>query len=326
MYVDLSSFITTNDLNIDFYQDVLGSYTSSYNVGLVNRTKNLSLAARLVNGTVIMPGKRFSYNGTVGQRTYARGFVDATVYTGEGTEEGIGGGICQVSSTIYCAQLRADLKTVSRTNHSYTIVYVPLGQDATVVYGALDYVFENSTNYPIKITASASGGYLTVKILGTKVDKSSKVDVVSVTASTVAKSEVRKDDPSIPKGQTVVKQKGQNGAVVNTYKVYYKDGAEVKREYIGKSTYRPMNRIVLVGTGEVPSAGTEKPSEPATPSEKPTEPQKPDVPETPATPDTPAEPPQTPDEPQGGNNTEPSEPTESDNGGETQPSLSENGL
>ena len=241
--------IKTSDLDIEFYQDVLGEYTSAYNVGLVNRTKNVSLAARLVNGTVVMPGDRFSYNGVVGKRTYERGFVDATVYTGEGTEEGIGGGICQVSSTIYCAQLRADLKTVSRSNHSYTVVYVPLGQDATVVYGAIDYVFENSTNFPIKIVANANGGYLNVKILGTKIDKSQTVDVVSVTQSTVAKGEVQTETPDLLVGQTEVKQEGQNGAVINTYKVYYKNGIEQKREFVSKSTYRPMNKIILIGTG-----------------------------------------------------------------------------
>ena len=243
--------IKTIDLDIEFYQDVLGEYTSAYNVGLVNRTKNVSLAARFVNGTVIMPGERFSYNGVVGKRTYERGFVDATVYTGEGTEEGIGGGICQVSSTIYCAQLRADLKTISRTNHSYTVVYVPLGQDATVVYGAIDYVFENNTNFPIKIMANANGGYLNVKILGTKVDKTNTVDVVSVTQSTVAKGEVQTETPDLPLGQTEVKQEGQSGAVVNTYKVYYKNGVEQKREFVSKSTYKPMNKIILIGTGEV---------------------------------------------------------------------------
>ncbi len=242
--------ITNEDLNIEFYQDVLGTYTSSYDVGLVNRTKNLSLAARLVDGTIIMPGKRFSYNHTVGPRTYERGFLDATVYVAEGTEEGVGGGICQVSSTIYCAQLRADLKTISRTNHSYTVVYVPLGQDATVVYGALDYVFENDTNYPIKILASANGGKLTVKIMGTKVDRSKSVDIISVTNSTVAKGETTREDPTINKGETVVKQNGQNGAVVSTYKVYYKDGVEEKREFISKSIYKPMNKIILVGTKE----------------------------------------------------------------------------
>lgn len=242
--------ITAEDLDIEFYQDVLGSYTSAYDVGLVNRSKNLSLAARLVNGTIVMPGKRFSYNHTVGPRTYERGFLDATVYVAEGTEEGIGGGICQVSSTIYCAQLRADLKTVSRTNHSYTVVYVPLGQDATVVYGALDYVFENDTNYPIKILASANGGYLTVKIMGTKVDREKSVDIISVTNSTVAKGETTREDPTINKGETVVKQNGQNGAVVSTYKVYYKDGVEEKREFISKSVYKPMNKIILIGTKE----------------------------------------------------------------------------
>ncbi|MEE1042674.1 MAG: VanW family protein [Clostridia bacterium] len=242
--------IRTSDLDIEFYQDVLGTYTSPYDMGLVNRTKNLSLAAKFVNGTIIMPGKRFSYNSVVGKRTYERGFVDATVYTGEGTEEGIGGGICQVSSTIYCAQLRANLKTIARTNHSYTVVYVPLGQDATVVYGALDYIFENDTNYPIRIDAYASGGYLTVKIMGTKVDKSLTYDVVSITNSTIPKQEVQKETPDLPVGKTEVKQNGQNGAVVSTYKIYYKDGVEQKREYIGNSKYIAMNKIVLVGTGE----------------------------------------------------------------------------
>ena len=242
--------LTTEDLDIEFYQDVLGTYTSEYNVNLINRTKNVSLAAEYVNGTIVMPGQIFSYNTIVGKRTAERGFRQATVYTGEGTEEGLGGGICQVSSTIYCAQLRANLKTVSRTNHSYTVTYVPLGQDATVSYGVLDYVFENDTNYPIKIETVVGGGKLTVNILGTKTDKSLTYDVVSITNSTIAKSEIQKEDPTLPAGETKVKQNGQNGAVVSTYKVYYDDGIELKREYIGKSTYVPMNRIVLVGTGE----------------------------------------------------------------------------
>ncbi len=242
--------ITYEDLDIPFYQDVLGSYTSYYNTGLVGRSQNVALAARFVNGIEIMPGKRFSYNSVVGERTYARGFKDATVFTGDGTEEGVGGGICQVSSTIYCAQLRADIKTIARKNHSYTITYVPLGQDATVVYGSIDYVFENNTDYPIKISAYAGGGALTVKILGTKPDKSESVDIVTVTESTTPKKEVTKETTDLPSGKTEVKQKGQNGAVVSTYKVYYKNGAEQKREFIAKSVYIPMNKITLVGVGE----------------------------------------------------------------------------
>ena len=242
--------LTTEKLDIEFYQDVLGTYTSTYDAGLRNRTANVTLAANLVNGTIIMPGQTFSYNTVVGPRTADRGFKPATVYTGEGTEEGLGGGICQVSSTIYCAQLRANLKTVSRTNHSYTVVYVPLGQDATVSYGTLDYVFENDTNYPIKIETKIGGGKLTVNILGTKEDKSLTYDVVSVTNSTIGRKEITEEDPTLPAGETVVKQKGQNGAVASTYKIYYKDGVEVNREFIGKSTYVAMNRIVIVGTGD----------------------------------------------------------------------------
>lgn len=267
--------VRTEDLNIKFYQDVLGTYTSKYNGNLINRTKNVSLAAEYVNGTVIMPGQTFSYNKVVGKRTAERGFKQATVYTGEGTEEGLGGGICQVSSTIYCAQLRANLKTVSRTNHSYTVAYVPLGQDATVSYGVLDYVFENDTNYPIKIETVMGGGKLTVNILGTKVDKSLTYDIVSVTNSTIAKKEIQKEDPSIPAGETKVKQSGQSGAVVSTYKVYYKDGVEIKREYIGKSTYVPMNRIVLVGTGEPVDNPDDTPNDVENP-EEPNNPENPD--------------------------------------------------
>lgn len=242
--------LTTEKLDIEFYQDVLGTFTSNYDVNLRNRTANVTLAADFVNGTIVMPGHTFSYNSVVGPRTAARGFKPATVYTGEGTEEGLGGGICQVSSTLYCAQLRANLKTVSRTNHSYTVAYVPLGQDATVSYGVLDYVFENDTNYPIKIETTIGGGKLTVNIMGTIEDKSLTYDVVSVTNSTIAKKEITEEDPTLPLGETVVKQNGQNGAVVSTYKVYYKDGVETKREFIGKSTYVAMNRIVRVGTGE----------------------------------------------------------------------------
>lgn len=313
--------ITTADLDIEFYQDVLGEYTSKYNGNLVNRTKNVSLAAGFVNGTIIMPGQTFSYNRVVGKRTAERGFREATVYTGEGTEEGLGGGICQVSSTIYCAQLRANLKTVSRTNHSYTVVYVPLGQDATVSYGALDYVFENDTNYPIKIETVMGGGRLTVRILGTKVDKSLTYDIVSVTNSTIAKKEITKEDPSIPTGETKVKQSGQSGAVVSTYRVHYKDGVEIKREYIGKSTYVPMNRIVLVGTGEPLT------DEPVTDDENTENPENPDivtgeengsesVPENPGEVVEPSIPEDGEDIPADGNDvtTEPEEPSTSDTG------------
>lgn len=277
--------VLIKDLDIAFYQDVLGEHISYYDLNLVNRSKNVALAASLIDGYEIMPGKTFSYNGAVGERTYERGFRTAIVYTGEGTEEGLGGGICQVSSTLYSAQLKADLETVERTNHSYTVVYVPLGQDATVVYGVLDYRFKNNTNYPVKISATASGGVLTIRLLGTKVDKSVSIELEHERVSTLQYHERTVEDDSLPAGEQQIKQKGQSGAIINTYKIYKKDGVVTDRVFVHKSTYRPMDRIVLVGKKQADGGSSNAPA-----AENPQAPETPEAPVTPQTPPSGTEP------------------------------------
>lgn len=149
---------------------VLGSYTSTFNPGATNRVHNIILATEKVNGTIIKPNEVFSYNHIVGERTAAAGYAEAPVIINGKLEPGIGGGICQLSSTLFGATLRSGLPVVERTNHYSPIGYMPLGQDATVSYGSLDYKFKNDYSHPIYVDAHVNGNELTVHILGNDKD------------------------------------------------------------------------------------------------------------------------------------------------------------
>ena len=143
-------------------EEVLGRYKTSFNPGEKNRTINLKLAAAAINGQVIQPGKTFSFNKTVGPRTRERGYLEATIFVGGKKEQGLGGGICQVSSTLYNAVLNSKLKVVERHTHSLPVTYVPTGKDATVSYGYLDFRFQNNKPYPVKIQAAVGKNTLDI--------------------------------------------------------------------------------------------------------------------------------------------------------------------
>ena len=182
----------------------------------------------------------------VGPRTAATGFKMAHVYVGNEVVDGIGGGICQVSSTLYNAVVMSDLKIVSRTNHSMPVGYVPLGRDATVSYGSIDFVFENDKSYPISIKAAVNGLTLTISIVGTA-DMDYTVDFVSSTVSTLPFSTVNVEDETLKEGETKTISNGSNGYVANSYRVYKKDGKEYSRKFEAKSTYYPVPAKVAVG-------------------------------------------------------------------------------
>ncbi len=145
---------------------LLAGYTTYFNTGNTNRSTNLRLAAKAINGTVISPGKSFSFNGVVGPRTTQKGYKEAIIFSGGKEIDGIGGGICQVSSTLYNAVLKTSLKVTERHTHSLPVAYVPKGKDATVAYGALDFKFQNNRAYPVTVKAYTNGGSLTVEIWG----------------------------------------------------------------------------------------------------------------------------------------------------------------
>ena len=281
--------ITTESLNESLFPDLLGSFSSRYNAGDVARSYNVSLAAQKINDIVLEPGDRFSYNDIVGPRTTARGFRVANVYVGNRVEPGVGGGICQVSSTLYNAVVYADLKIVSRTNHSLPVSYVPLGRDATVSYGSIDFIFENNTKYPVKIVAYATGGTNYVAVYGTKENKAKTIEIVTECVGTSAPKLVQKENPDLPEGTIEVEQKGANGSTYNAYKITKENGTVVKREFLAKSNYVASDRIEVIGTGpaepvdgeltdepgETPDSG--ETSSPESPTDAPTDPTHPPI-------------------------------------------------
>ncbi len=240
------------------FSQTLGSYKSNYNQGDVSRSSNVALAAKLVNGTVIMPGEEFSYNTIVGKRTAEAGFKVAHVYMNNEVVDGIGGGICQVSSTLYCAVLYANLEVVERVNHQLPVSYVPLGQDATPDYGNIDFRFRNNTGYPLRVLAHASGGVMYASIEGYK-DVKEDVEIVPVRVASIPPTVKEEEDPTLPFGEREEVDKGSVGSVVETYKIVTAKG-ESKKTLISKSTYAAEKAIVKVGTGPTPSPSAE-PSE-----------------------------------------------------------------
>ena len=252
--------VTAEGLEEELFGTRLSTYTTHFNTGDVGRSKNVALAAEKINGTVLSPGMLFSYNEIVGERTTEQGFQIAKVYSGGKAVDGIGGGICQVSTTLYNAVLYANLEVVSRRNHQLPVSYVPLGQDATVVYGQTDFQFKNSQKTPIKITASTYQGSLTVSIYGAKPGKKVEVTVTNHSVGTIPYKTETKTDASLPYGQTKTEQSGKVGYRVETYIKVTEDGVIVRDEQISVSTYNPRNEIVVVSGASAPTAPTAAPA------------------------------------------------------------------
>ncbi len=168
---------TSDHLREILYKDKLGSYSTGYGGSSAARANNVRLATSRVDGIELMPGEEFSYDDTILPRTAANGYMAAAVYVGNKVESGMGGGICQPSSTLYAAALYANLEIVERHNHSLTVSYLPPGLDATIAEGYLDLRLKNNTDYPVKISASASGGIVSFSIYGYN-ENNTSVDIL----------------------------------------------------------------------------------------------------------------------------------------------------
>lgn len=208
--------ITVKDFGKEAFPDRLATFSTDYATSNKDRTTNLRLAAGKIDGTVIMPGEVFSYNKVVGKRTIAAGYKEAAIYENGQVTSGLGGGICQISTTLYNAVIAADLGITSRRNHMFVPSYVSAGKDATVVWGSTDFKFKNTRNYPIKIEASVGGGTATVSIYGLKTDN--EYDSIKIESTTIKSS--------------------NTSLVVDAYRVYRKDGVVVKKEKISRDTYK----------------------------------------------------------------------------------------
>ncbi|MDK2801205.1 MAG: hypothetical protein PWQ70_2824 [Clostridiales bacterium] len=243
--------ITREALEKKLFKDQLSQYSTFYDINYYERSNNVELAANQINNVVLAPGDTFSYNEVVGERTPETGYKNAKIYVAGQIVDGIGGGICQVSSTLYNAVLFSDLEVVSRTNHSMTVKYVPFGQDAAVAYGIIDFKFKNSTQWPIRLIAKAQGGRLTFEIWGTSETVGKSVEIENVIIETIPFTVRYENDPNLEEGKTTIKQRGSNGYVVDTYKIIKQDGKEISKNLITRSRYRPIEQIEIKGTKKV---------------------------------------------------------------------------
>lgn len=249
----------------------ISSFTTWYNPNQVNRSHNLVLATGTVNGVILKPGEIFSFNQTVGQLSYEKGYRDALIIIGGRFEPGLGGGLCQVSSTLYNACLLAGLEIVERYNHNLAVAYVPLGQDATVVHGVKDFRFKNNLDEPIYIWSKAGSGKVTMKIYGNLKYKQ-KIQVSHVVDQVIDFKEIRETKNDLKPGTTKVEQSGSPGYVVRSFRTFYnQDGSVARQEQLARDNYRPLNRLVYVGAG-----ASDKPATPV--QEVPGESEVPDIP------------------------------------------------
>lgn len=249
--------IDTATLKANLFKDVLGEYTTSVS-GTADRRSNVQLAAQKCSGTILLPGEVFAYNQVVGQRTEAAGFKKAGAYSNGETVQELGGGVCQDSSTLYCAALYANLEIVERHNHSYVSSYVPIGMDATVSWGGPDFQFRNNTDYPIKVVASYANSKVTFQIVGTKTDDYS-VKITTETISTTAPTVQEVPDDTLEAGTTQVADKGHTGYKVQSYRhVYDANGNVVYEGKESLSSYKMTPKVIHVGTkvAEIPAPDT----------------------------------------------------------------------
>lgn len=237
------------------YPDLLATYSTTFNENNKARVNNVIkcceyiMAATGGNGYEMEPGDQFSFNGAVGERTAARGFSKATVYSTDGTDEDYGGGICQVSSTLYYTCIKANLQIDYRVNHKYTVSYMLdengreiWGADATVNWGYIDYKFSNNKEYPIKVELYVEGNTLTCNIWGTWDGWTADLGIVErnpVNCVTIYRP---------ANGQNKGNQKGQLGRTVYAYRIVYYNGEEVRLEdgtriLESVSVYEPLAQV-----------------------------------------------------------------------------------
>ena len=243
---------TSEALGGKLFTDVL-SYYDSPHVYNPTRTHNLELACKAINGTIVKPGETFSFNKVVGERTAEKGYGAAGVYVGGETVQELGGGVCQVASTIFYCTLKADLEVVERAEHQFTPSYIPWGMDATIYWGSLDYKWRNNTPYPIRIDASVSDGYVHIRFVGTDTkDYTVELDYV-VTDYFSAKEVTRDISPDMPnyakymyyKDGDVI-QTAYDGANVTTYRYKYskETGELISTEVVCYSKYDKRDREI----------------------------------------------------------------------------------
>ena len=268
-FVKIPASVTAEDLAGTLYQDVLGEAKTPYwGADNDSRNTNIGLALASIDGLVLLPGESFSYNDALGERTAAKGYRPAPSYEGGQTVDTLGGGICQVSSTLYYSTLFADLEILERYNHGYLSDYIDPGMDATVSWGGPDFRFANNTEHPIRIKAWREDGYVKVQILGTDTrDYYIKMDyyiVEEIPYDTVYEEMPPDNEEGYEDGDVIVTP--YRGYVVRAFKEKYDKvtGERISRELESHNIYKKRDKVIC--------RIVENPTDPTDPGADPTEP------------------------------------------------------
>ena len=250
--IELPVYKTEPKIYSNYYDGInkkLGDFETDYSSSVKNRKENIRLAASKFNNMKLNPGDEISFNDVVGEISEKTGFKSATVIVGGEYESGIGGGICQVSTTLYNSLILSDLEITERHNHSRPIHYVDLGTDAAVARGYKDLKFKNNTNNPILILSEANGEKLNFKVLGNGSDRDYEVKIIPQLLGTVSPGVDTIYSDALPEGESTVRESGARGYSYKTYKEIIKNGEVVEKKEISKSYYLPKDKVVVVGTG-----------------------------------------------------------------------------
>lgn len=249
-FVELAPSLTKQMLQEQFV--LRASFTTSFKGSSSNRKFNINKGAEMMNGTILRVGETFSCNDKLGVRTLANGWKLAGAYVQGNVDEQAGGGVCQLSSTLYNAVVLADLEIVFRQNHSMPVSYVDRGRDATInsVGNIIDFKFKNNTEGDIVILASVSGNNITFEIYGLplETEEYDEIRIRTERVSTTPITEEITEDPTKEVGYEEITQEGSTGYVYKAYKQYYKDGTMIREEALNTSTYRMYPTKKIVGT------------------------------------------------------------------------------
>ena len=226
----------------------LVSTTTTKTTDIANRNTNIDLVCKAIDGLVLQPGESFNFNNFIGKRTADKGYKMAGGIFDGTTRNELGGGICQANGTLYNSVLKADLQVDERHPHSWPSTYVPIGQDATVTWGGANFQFTNNTEYPIAIHAVYKDRTVTVEIYGRPIEDGMTIEIENAILSESSPGPtVYIADPTLPVGKTNTVRSAHNAISAVSYKVWYKDGVEVKREKADDSYYRAIQATVQVG-------------------------------------------------------------------------------
>ncbi len=250
--VPMTASVTKASLGIDDISQVMGHYMTKFSVADAIRNFNLKLAASKINGTVLQPHAEWSFNSNVGERSEKEGYKIAHVITAGEMVDGLAGGTCQISTTLFGAAFFAGLDIPDTTNHSRPSVYTPLGFDATVVWPDTDLVLKNPYEFPVAIHYRVAGGEAVVEILGPKRPWTKVTFARKVLEETPYPTEERLDD-EMPFGQTQLDQPGFNGYKLTRFRRFF-DGKKMVKEQKWTVNYKPVTEYVRRGTNKDPEA------------------------------------------------------------------------